>query len=214
MPRLRQALLAARELEPAIARLRESLGLGEPYRDPAVAHFGLVNAVFAVGDTFLEVVSPVDPDQPGARTALRQLERSGADLCGYMAMVQVDEIAAARRRAADAAVREVFEVELDEIGEVHLHPADIGGAIVALSEPRPASAWRWGGEGWAQRSVPGAVTGLTVAVAEPDEVATRWSEVAGGPIPGCRFVAAESAPGIVEVRLELGGEERVIDVRR
>ena len=190
--------------------LRERLGLGEPYRDPAVSYFGLVNAVFAVGDSFLEVVSPVAPEVPGARTAVRQLERSGSDVCGYMAMLQVDDLASARERARAHSVREVFEVEVDDMVEVHLHPGDMMGAIVALSEPRPATSWRWGGEGWSERSVPGQVAGITVAVPDAEAVAERWSAIAGGPVPGCRFIAGDGRAGIVEIELRLGGRRHVI----
>ena len=62
-------------------RLRRELGLDEPFRDPGVGVFGLENAVFAVGDTFLEVVAPVQPDT----TAGRYLQRRGGD-SGYMAI--------------------------------------------------------------------------------------------------------------------------------
>jgi len=123
-PRLRQAVFAAADLESAVARLRGELELGEPFNDPAVANFGLRNAVFAIGDTFLEVVSP---DADGT-SAGRLIERRGGD-CGYMAMFQVADVAAARARAAAEGVREVFAVDLDEITEAHLHPVDIGGAL-------------------------------------------------------------------------------------
>ncbi len=195
MPRLRQAVLAARDLEGTIAQLREEHGLGEPYRDPAVEYFGLANAVFAIGDTFLEVVSPIRDDAPAAR----QLARRGAERCGYMAMLQVDDLAAARSRVREAGAREVFEIALDDIAEVHVHPGDVGGAIVSLSAPQPASAWRWGGEGWAARSVPGAVTGVTVAVADPDATRACWETLAGGAIPGCRFVAGDGGIVAIEV---------------
>ena len=56
--RLRQAVLVARDLAPVSERLRSELGLGEPFADPGVGAFGLHNAVYAIGDTFLEVVSP------------------------------------------------------------------------------------------------------------------------------------------------------------
>ena len=209
-PRLRQAVLAARDLESTVERLRAEFELGEPYRDPGVAHFGLANAVFAIGDTFLEVVSPVDPDQPGARTAARQLERTGGEVCGYMVMLQVDDLAGARERARSAGVREVFDVELDDIAEVHLHPGDMRGAIVSLSSPRPPESWRWGGAGWRERSVPGHVGGVTIAVTDPEAVSERWSSVAGGVISGCVFVGDEHAPGLVEVRLERGGALRML----
>jgi len=56
LPRLRQAVIAAQDLDKVAGELRDRLGLGEPYCDPGVAYFGLRNAVFALGDTFLEVV--------------------------------------------------------------------------------------------------------------------------------------------------------------
>ena len=59
--RLRQAVLVAAELEPVAERLQAEFGLGEPFADPGVAVFGLRNAVFAIGDTFLEVVVQVEP---------------------------------------------------------------------------------------------------------------------------------------------------------
>ena len=173
--RLRQAVLAARDLDAVAGRLRAELGLGEPYADPGVAYFGLRNAVFALGDTFLEVVSPEREDT----SAGRLLERRGGD-CGYMLMFQVDDLPAARRRARELDIREVFAVELDDIAEVHLHPADIGGAIVSLSAPQPASAWRWGGPGWEQRGAPVSVRGATVAVEDPGAVGGRWTQVLGG----------------------------------
>lgn len=206
MPRLRQAVLAARDLDAMMDRLRGEFGFGEPYHDEGVGLFGLRNAVFAIGDTFVEVVSPVRADAPAAR----QLDRSGRDVCGYMAMLQVDDVDAARGRARDAGIREVFDVALDDIAEVHLHPSDVGGAIVSLSAPQPSSAWRWGGEDWPQRAVSGAVTGITVEVADPDAVAARWAQLAGGEIPGCLFVAGDR--GIVEIDLDLDGGRRTLTV--
>ena len=67
--RLRQAVLVARELEPAAERLKVELGLGEPFADSNVAEFGLRNAVFALGDAFLEVISDESGVDPGADRA-------------------------------------------------------------------------------------------------------------------------------------------------
>jgi hypothetical protein len=203
-PRLRQAVIAVEELDGSVELLRSELGLGEPFADPAVEYFGLRNAVFAIGDAFLELVSPVQEDTAAGRL----IERRGGD-CGYMAMLQVESAAAARRRAKGLEVREVFEIELEDIAEAHLHPSDIGGAIVSVSEPRPASSWRWGGPGWERRSTPGAVRGLTVAVADPEGTSARWQEVAGGPVPA-EFVADPEERGIVAITLEAG--ERTVSV--
>ena len=202
MARVRQAVLAARDLVAARNRLEAQLGVADPFADPAVSYFGLENAVYAVGDTFLEVVSPVADDTAAGRL----LDRRGADECGYMVMFQVDDLDAGRERARAAGIREVFEVELDEIREVHLHPVDIGGAIVSLSEPSPPRAWKWGGPNWAERSAPGAVVGVRVAVAEPDAVRERWDAVVGGLPNGIEFVADSTEPGLVAVEVERDGE--------
>jgi hypothetical protein len=202
LPRIRQVVLAARELGPIADRLRAALGLGEPFSDPGVGYFGLRNAVFALGDTFIEVVSPVRE----GTAAGRLLERRGHD-CGYMVMFQVDDLSRARTRAAEAGVREVFGVNLDDIEEVHLHPGDMRGAIVSLSAPRPAGAWRWGGPDWERRSVPGGVTGVRVAVADPAAVQERWRSVIGG-LPGVSFGIAQVDAGPVEITLRAGENGR------
>jgi Glyoxalase-like domain len=215
LPRLRQAVIAAVDLEPVTDLLRERLGLGEPFCDPGVGHFGLRNAVFALENTFLEVVSPVAPDTAAGRL----IARRGGD-CGYMLMFQVDQFDAARDRARAAGVREVFEVRRDEIAEVHLHPRDMRGAIVSLSRPVPPSAWPWGGPGWERRSARARVAGATVAVSEPEAVAERWRSVLGG-LPGVRFVGDDRDRGLVEIviatrrpasgEVPIGGDRRSPD---
>jgi Glyoxalase-like domain len=195
--RLRQAVLAAADLDAVAARIREALDLGEPFADPGVEYFGLRNAVFALGDTFLEVVSPLRP----GTSAGRLLERRGGD-CGYMLMFQVPDLAAARERARAAGIREVFEVSLDDMAEVHLHPADMRGAIVSLSQPTPPGSWRWGGPDWPQRSVAHvSVAGATVSVADATDVATRWATVLGAPPPGVDFAEDPNDPGLTELRI-------------
>ena len=197
-------MIAARDLEATVARLRTELGLGEPFNDPAVGYFGLRNAVFALGDTFLEVVSPVRSDAAAARL----LGRRGGD-CGYMVMVQIDDLGGARRRAEALGVRTVFEVSLPDIGEVHLHPADLRGAIMSLSEPNPAESWRWGGPDWEQRAVPDMrLAGVTISVDDPEQVGSRWREIIGGDPHGLRFTADLNEPGLVEIALAAGDGPR------
>jgi hypothetical protein len=177
LPRLRQVALVARQLEPVVEQIREAFGVAEPYRDPGVGYFGLQNAVFTVGDAFLEVVSPV---QDGT-AAGRQLERRGGD-GGYMAMFEVADIAAARQRLRQLDVRVVFEIEQPDITDLHLHPRDVPGAIVALDQATPAGSWRWGGMDWQGRipaHQPGGLRALTVAVEDPTAVAERWADVLG-----------------------------------
>ncbi len=84
--RLRQAVLVAEELEPVETALRETLGLGAPFRDPAVAEFGLVNAVFALGDCFLEVISPLRAGTAAGRYL------AGHGNGGYMAIFDLEDL--------------------------------------------------------------------------------------------------------------------------
>jgi hypothetical protein len=205
--RLRQAVVAVRDLDAVADRLRDSLSLAEPFSDPGVAYFGLRNAVFALQDTFLEVVSPLKD----GTSAGRLIDRRGGD-CGYMLMFQVRDLAAARERARAEGVREVFEVSLEDIEEVHLHPADMRGAIVSLSQPTPPEAWRWGGPHWRERSGPGRLAGVTVAVVDPHAVRGRWERILGAN-PGVHFTEDERDRGLVEIAIagtpleprELGG---------
>ncbi len=144
--RLRQAVLAASELEPVAAELRAALGLGEPFRDPGVGEFGLANVVFALGDCFIEIVSPIRP----GTAAGRHLARRGDG--GYMALFDLEDLDGARERARALGVRVVWQIDLPDISGTHLHPADMRGAIVSLDRSDPYGTWRWGGPQWTGRT--------------------------------------------------------------
>jgi hypothetical protein len=218
--RLRQAVLVAEELEPVASELRSALGLREPFRDPGVGAFGLSNAVFALGDCFLEIVSPQQPDT----AAGRYLARHGGD-GGYMVMFDLEDLESARRRAEGAGVRVVWQIDLPDISGTHLHPADTRGAIVSIDGSRPYGSWRWGGPEWTASvgsGAPGRLCGVTIAVADPVEVAARWAEVLGVTLPAdgeprlaledasVSFAPADSqaSEGLSEILLELPSEVR------
>jgi len=205
----------ARDLETVSARLRTELGLGEPYADPGVGAFGLHNAVYAIADTFLEVVSPTQPDT----AAGRYLDNRGDG--GYMVIFQLDDLAAARDRAAGLGVRTVWQVDLADISGTHLHPADTRGAIVSLDRADPPGSWRWGGPDWTGRTgtgAPGRLLGVTIGVPDPDDAAARWGEILGVRPDGDRlplddsWVAFEDASGaderLTQIHLEVPEEVR------
>lgn len=185
--RLRQVVYAARDLDAKVAELRAELPLGEPYHDPGVEHFGLHNAVMALGDTFVEVVSPFRDDAPAARF----IERFGEG--PYMLMFQVDDTQAARERAARANARIVWQNDLPQISGTHLHPKDLPGAIVSLDTPRPPESWHWAGQEWSARAPerlgPGRIAGATISAPDPEAAARRWAEVLGEVPAEIDFVA-------------------------
>lgn len=200
--RLRQIALVARDLEAAATELTEVLGLSVGFRDPAVAKYGLVNVVMPVGDTFLEVVSPA---QAGT-TAGRLLDKRGGD-GGYMVILQVPDIQAARARPAALGVRVVAEYSRpDGVYMTHLHPRDVGGAILSIDAMEPPERWEWGGPDWqahvrTEDSL--AISGVTVQgedAAGTATMAARWAEVLGVP--------ATPVAGGFEQRLSQGGTIR------
>lgn len=197
LPRLRQAVLAARDLNAVAGELRNRLDLGEPYADPGVAHFGLRNAVFALADTFLEVVSPSEDETAAGRL----IDRRGGD-CGYMLMFQVADLAERRTHVDELGIREVFEVAVGDMTEVHLHPSDVGAAIVALSQPSPPESWRWGGPDWERRSAAKTLTGATVEVPDPASTAARWQTLLGEDPGWLGITFHEGTRGLTEVVLE------------
>jgi hypothetical protein len=220
-PRLRQVAVAAADCERTARQIQEAFSWPEPFHDPGVGRFGLTNAVFAAGDTFVEVVAPV---QPGT-AAGRFLTRRGGD-SGYMAIFQMPDLAQARRRIAAAGVRVVWSVDLGDIAGTHLHPKDVPGAIVSLDWADPPESWRWGGPEWTGRAPEhayGGVSGLTIEVNDPARAAARWAEVLGLTVVShsgtatiqmaragqdLRFAPVTSArgEGITEVRLSTDRE--------
>jgi len=194
--RLRQIALAASDLAATTAALIDVLGAGEPFRDPGVAVFGLDNAVMPIGETFLEVVSPVRDDA----TAKRWIATRGGD-AGYMVIIQCEESALAREieRAKRAGAVVVWEGEHAGARTAHFHPRQLG-AIASLDGMPSWDEWVWAGPGWRERTRTGtvrAITGAELAGPDPEKLAVRWSELLG--------IAPRRAADRFEIALPRGG---------
>jgi hypothetical protein len=214
LPRLRQAVVVTSDLGAVRTELERCLDVRSPLPDPpGVGHFGLTNAVYAVGDTFVEAISPTRPDT----AAGRQLERLGGD-GGYMCMFELADETAVRRRIGELGVRIVHDSTHEDIVDVHLHPKDVPGAIVALDVTDPEGSWRWGGPDWAADDAdPGiGLRGLTVAVRDAAGAAELWAALLGVPTDGARlrldggrqtieFVPTTGVERITAVDIAVGG---------
>jgi hypothetical protein len=209
---MRQICLVARQLAPVVEELQSVLGLEVCHRDPGVGKYGLENALFPVGDKFLEVVAPVRE----GTTAGRYLDRRGGD-GGYMVITQCDDLATRRQRCEALGIRVANEIGYPEYRELQLHPRDVGAAMLSFGWQEgartPGGPWhpaavagRGAAEGEpseykkssaANRSA--AVTGLTAAELQsedPDRLARRWSEVIERPVrmqDGQRVIALDDA---------------------
>lgn len=226
MLRIRQLALVARDLEPVVEDLCAVLGVHVCFRDPGVATFGLVNALMPIGNQFLEVVSPDREDT----SAGRLLERNGGD-GGYMVILQTDDLVGARARAEAGGARVVWELELDDIATVHLHPRDVGGAIVSLDDSKDPGEWRWAGPDWRSKVSTDVVAGIRAAevdAAAPDAIARRWAELFGGGVVPTdsgaewalddggmvRFRKSEGREGFQGIEFASPGRDRALAVAR
>jgi catechol 2,3-dioxygenase-like lactoylglutathione lyase family enzyme len=175
--RLRQIALVGRDLAKAEADIRAVLGVDYAYQDPGVGKFGLANAVFPVGDTFLEVVSP----KAEGTTAGRLLDKRGGD-GGYMVILHVADGEAARDQVRRAGARIIEQADFDGVTMSHVHPKDVGGAILSVDSMPSLEAWQWGGPVWREHmktDVSLGVVGAELQGAHPERMANRWGEVLG-----------------------------------
>jgi hypothetical protein len=68
-----------------------------------------------------------------------------------MVLVQTDDIEFMRNHTESLNVRKIWELDSDDTKAFHLHPKDIGGAILSVDQMEPPESWRWAGQGWESR---------------------------------------------------------------
>ena len=196
--RLRQICLVAHALEPVLADLGAIFGIELCYRDGNVAKYGLVNGLFPVGDSFIEVVAPTRE----GTAAGRYLARRGGD-GGYMVILDCDDIERRRQYATALGVRIANPLRYETYTGVQLHPADTGGAMLEFNhtsggEPLDGP-YHPAGPHWQSARRTDVTTALLAAeLQSPDPVAlaARWSRLVERP--------AQSRDGAIEIDLDLG----------
>ena len=177
--RMRQICLVARQLAPVVEVFRDVFGLEACHRDPGVGKYGLENALFAVGNGFLEVVAPMRD----GTTAGRYLERRGGD-GGYMVITQCADLAPRRQRCEAVAVRVANEIRYPDYQELQLHPRDVGAAMLSFSRQEGGEPADGPWHPAASRSTSAflvasvrSMTGAELQSDDPERLARRWSEV-------------------------------------
>ena len=178
--RLRQVVLVAGDLDRVEAEIVDGLAVEACVHDLGVAQFGLRNVLFPVGDTLLEVVSPVEE----GTAAGRHLARRGGD-GGYMVIMQTDDLDGFGDRLGDLGVRVVLEARMPGIHGLHLHPGDVGGAILSVDEADDWTDWPWAGPYWREHRRTGLaneIVAVEVQADDPTAMAGRWGEVLRRPV--------------------------------
>ena len=177
--RLRQVALVAHDLDAVVAELHEAFGLEVAFSDPAVATFGLRNAVLPVGTQFIEIVSPTRESTAGGR----QLQRLGGD-GGYMVICNTDDHPRRRARVDEVGVRVAFELDDHGYQLMQLHPADTGGSFLEIDfQPGgddPHGPWMPAGPDWqraVRTDVVNGISAVTVQSPNPAKTAARWAAI-------------------------------------
>ena len=161
--------------DPIVESLCNLFDIKVSFNDPGVAHFGLENAVLPVGTDFLEVVSPVEENT----TAGRYLDRRGGD-GGYMVIIQVDDYYEAKNNVKENNITVVWESEHPEARAIHLHPKQMGGAIVSLDWMNPKESWKWAGPSWGDfvnTSTVQRFVGVEIQSNDPEDMKDKWQSV-------------------------------------
>lgn len=177
--RLRQVCLVAPELAPAVEAFGAVLGLEVCHRDPAVAAFGLENALFCCGEAFVEIVAPTRPDTAAGRF----LARSGGQ-GGYMAIFDCDDPLARRAHLQAQGVRVALPMAQPGFLGTQFHPRDCRAAMLEFDHSDGGDAldgayWP-AGPHWQRYRRPDRVAGLPwIELRSPDAqgLAAHWSRL-------------------------------------
>jgi len=177
--RLRQICLVAKQLEPVVEDIRAIFGLEVCHRDPGVAKYGLVNALFPIGTSFLEIVAPVEP----GTAAGRFLDRSRGH-GGYMAIFDCENPERRRRHAEAIGIRVANVIEYEDYLGIQLHPRDCRAAMIEFNHTRGgdalAGAYHPAGPDWraAIRTEQARVLLETeIETADPANLAEHWANI-------------------------------------
>ena len=160
--------------DPIVSDLNKLFGLEVAFNDPGVGYFGLENAVMPLGTDFLEVVSPIEENT----TAERYLHKRGGD-GGYMVIIQVDDFDKSKSLVHDNEIEIVWDTDLPEAKAIHLHPKQMGGAIVSLDWMNPKESWKWAGPEWNKYitdDIKG-IDGVEIQANNPEEMFNRWKDI-------------------------------------
>ena len=179
--RIRQLVLVSDDRDPLVKDLCDVFNLEVAFYDPGIIHFGLENAVIPIGDTFLEVVSPVQEET----TAGRFLERRGGN-GGYMVIVQTEDLEKEKNRVEQEGINIVWNANREEKGihakAIHLHPRDVGGAILSIDSMSPTDAWLWASPNWKENvrtEVSNFLNGVHIQSKDPESMMRSWERALG-----------------------------------
>jgi hypothetical protein len=182
--RLRQVCLVAPALEPAVSDLTAVLEIEVCFRDPAVAAYGLENAVLPIGASFLEVVAPIRPD-----TAAGRFLRRSAGRGGYMAIFDCADPLARLRHSEDLGIRVAHVIRHEDYLGVQLHPRDCRAVMIEFNRTGEGTAlegsYHPAGPHWrsaVRTSQAKRLIEVELESPDPADLAAHWSRILRVPL--------------------------------
>lgn len=229
--RLRQLCLVAYDLEPVVEDLKAVFDIEVCHRDPAVAKYGLHNALLPMGNSFVEIVAPTK-DKTAAG---RYLDRRKGD-GGYMVVLDTDELDRWQKHVDAIGVRVAARLTSEGYRGLQLHPRDTGGTLLEINWSDGGAdvnaAYHPAGAGWntyVRTTVVKAIVGAELQSDRPERLAAKWSEILRKPArqidaewrvdvdnASLRFVSArdDRGEGLSGIDLQVTERPRVWDVAR
>ena len=176
---IRQIVMVSALRDPIVNNLCKLFECQVAFNDPGVGHFGLENAVIPIGTDFLEVVSPKENNT----AAGRYLKKRNGD-GGYMVIIQVNDFMKAKKHVKKNAIDIVWESDHQQAKAIHLHPKQMGGAIVSLDWMNPKDSWKWAGSNWKEfvntKRVK-RIIGVEIQSEDPETLKNKWQSVLNVP---------------------------------
>ena len=204
LPRLRWVALLTDDLDGTVSIAERELGVPHCWTDPEIGEYGMDNALFALGDCFLEICTPVRETSWAARV----LRRQGPG--GLVALFQVAELEVYRRRAAALDIRVSGELPRRRFTAgtweaIHLHPKDTGGLLISLDVCDPPGEFPLVDIDW--RGAPGAsdytgYTGMRLDSRTPEGMAALWGHLLGRPTDDRRIQLSDTDLTISDTALD------------
>ena len=179
--RLRQLVFVSKERDRLAKVICDVFELKEAYNDPGLISFGLENVLIPLNDTFFEIVMPVQENT----TAERFLDKTGSE-GGYMIIVDVENFEEENKRVINSKIKIVWNGDRKEedihARTIHLHPKQVGGAILSLDKMIPEDEWLWAGTNWKEqinKSLVDSISGVILKSSDPDKLCSQWELALG-----------------------------------
>lgn len=181
--RLRQVCLATLDIKKhqnAFQRIFET----DPCHESWLEQFGLENALFPIGGTFIELVAPIKEN-----TAVHRFLARSKGTGGYMAIFDCDDLNRKRSITEKLGIPLVYHKEADGASLIQLSPKATGLTLVEFDQHKNGEdrfgSYEWAGPGWQDRinqHYAEDVVSFEFHCADPTSKASTWSELFETPL--------------------------------